>query len=48
MRLKSIRRRPAKRVYRVRIGSLPSRAEAEALAAQLKGRMGVADPKVST
>jgi len=36
-----------KRVYRVRIGSLPSKAEAEALAAQLKGRMGVADPKVS-
>jgi hypothetical protein len=37
-----------KRIYNVRIGHLPSKAEAEALAAQLKGKMGVADPKVST
>ena len=36
-----------KRVYNVRIGHLPSKAEAEALAAQLKGKMGVAEPKVS-
>jgi hypothetical protein len=37
-----------KRVYLVRIGHLPSKAEAEALAAQLKGKMGVAEPKVSS
>ena len=37
-----------KRIYNVRIGHLPSKAEAEALAAQLKGKMGVVDPKVST
>jgi cell division septation protein DedD len=37
-----------KRVYLVRIGSLPSKAEAEALAAQLKGKMGVAAPRVSS
>ncbi|CAN0171412.1 unnamed protein product [Phaeothamnion confervicola] len=37
-----------KRIYNVRIGHLPSKAEAEALAAQLKGTMGVTDPKVST
>lgn len=36
-----------KRVYRVRIGSLPSREEAEALGAQLKGRMGVTEGRVS-
>ena len=35
-------------VYIVRIGSLPSRAEAQALADQLKGRFGVADPKASS
>lgn len=37
-----------KRVYDVRIGHLPSKAEAEALAAQLKGKMGVVEPRVST
>ncbi len=37
-----------KRVYYVRIGSLPSKEEAEALAAQLKGKMGVGEAKVST
>lgn len=37
-----------KRVYNVRIGQLPSKAEAEALAAQLKGKMGVLEPKVSS
>ena len=36
-----------KRIYHVRIVSLPSKEEAESLAAQLKGKMGVADPKVS-
>ena len=43
--------RPAKvgdkQVYRVRIANLPSKAEAEALAATLKGRFGVAEPRVS-
>jgi len=34
-------------VYFVRIANLPSRAEAEALAAQLRGRHGVLEPKVS-
>jgi hypothetical protein len=33
--------------YRVRIANLPSRAEADALAAQLRGRHGVVEPKVS-
>ena len=37
-----------KQVYRVRIANLPSKAEAEALAAALRGRFGVAEPKVST
>ena len=37
-----------KRVYFVRIGSLPSKEEAEALAGQLRGKMGVGEPKVST
>ena len=37
-----------KLVYQVRIGSLPSRQEAEALAAQMKGKMGVVDPRVSS
>ena len=36
-----------KRVYVVRIRNLPSKAEAEALAAQLKGKHGVAEPRVS-
>ena len=43
--------RPAKEgerlVYTVRIGSLPTKAEAEALAARLRGKFGVAEPKVS-
>jgi len=34
-------------VYDVRIGSLPSKAEAEALATQLRGKYGVVEPKVS-
>jgi len=37
-----------KRVYYVRIGSLPSKEEAEALAGQLRGKMGVGEPRVST
>lgn len=36
-----------KRIYSVRISSLPSKPEAEALAASLKGKYGVAEPKVS-
>lgn len=36
-----------KSVYHVRIVQLPSKNDAEALAAQLRGRYGVADPKVS-
>ena len=44
--------RPAKAggklVYRVRIANLPSKEEAEALAAKLRGQHGVVDPKVST
>ena len=44
--------RPAKagdkQVYRVRIANLPSKAEAEALAAKLRGQFGVSEPKVST
>jgi hypothetical protein len=35
-----------KRLYAVRIRSLPSKAEAQVLAAQLRGKHGVADPKV--
>jgi hypothetical protein len=41
-------KRGEKRVYVVRIGSLPSKKEAEALAGQLRGKYGVADPKVSS
>lgn len=37
----------AKRVYHVRISRLPSRVDAEALAAQLRGMHGVAEPSVS-
>lgn len=37
-----------RRVYIVRIGQLPSKAEAEALAARLRGQHGVTEPKVST
>ena len=36
-----------KLVYVVRIGNLPTKADAEALAASLKGKFGVAEPKVS-
>jgi sporulation related protein/FecR-like protein len=36
-----------KRTYVVRIAQLPSKAEAEALAARLRGQHGVSDPKVS-
>ena len=36
-----------RRVYRVRITQLPSRTEAEALAGRLRGKLGVAEPKVS-
>ncbi len=36
-----------KRVYNVRIGHLPSKEEAQALAGQLRGKMGVTEPKVS-
>jgi hypothetical protein len=43
--------RPAKvedkLVYRVQIRNLPSRAEAQALADQLKGKFGAAEPRVS-
>jgi hypothetical protein len=34
-------------IYHVRIASLPSKEEAEALAGQLKGKMGVVEPQVS-
>jgi len=37
----------AKRVYLVRIARLPSKADAEALAEQLRGTAGVEEPKVS-
>jgi cell division septation protein DedD len=37
-----------KRLYVVRIRNFPSKAEAEALAAQLRGKYGVAEPKVSS
>lgn len=44
--------RPAKvgekLLYVVRIAQLPSKAEAEALAAQLRAKMGVSDPKVTS
>ncbi len=36
-----------KRIYIVRLAQLPSKAEAEALAGSIRGRMGVAEPKVS-
>ena len=36
-----------KRTYVVRISNLPSKAEAEALATQLRGKSGVADPGIS-
>jgi hypothetical protein len=34
-------------VYYVRIANLPSRGEAESLAAQLRGKYGVGNPTVS-
>ena len=37
-----------KRFYVVRIRGLPSKAEANALAEQLRGKYGVADPKISS
>ena len=37
----------AKAGYALRVGGLPSRAEAEALAASLNGRFGVENPRVS-
>ena len=40
-------RAQGKRAYVVRIAQLPSKAEAEALAARLRGQHGVGDPKVS-
>lgn len=40
-------RAQGKRAYFVRIAQLPSKAEAEALAAKLRGQHGVTDPKVS-
>jgi hypothetical protein len=36
-----------KRIYNVRLAHLPSRAEAEALAGSIRGKMGVAEPRVS-
>lgn len=41
------RKEGERRVYTVRIANLPSKAEAEALAARLRGRHGVVEPKVS-
>ncbi|HEV8094312.1 MAG TPA: SPOR domain-containing protein [Burkholderiales bacterium] len=40
-------RAQGKRTYAVRIAQLPSKAEADALAAKLRGQHGVSDPKVS-
>lgn len=37
----------AGQIYRVSISHLPNQREAEALAGKLKGRMGIAEPKVS-
>jgi len=37
-----------KLVYHVRIANLPSKDEAEALAASLRGRYGITDPRIST
>jgi hypothetical protein len=36
-----------KQMYRVRIANLPSKEEAEALAAKLRGRYGVTEPRIS-
>lgn len=40
-------RKDEKWFYRLRIGDLPSKSEAEALARSLKGRFGISDPWVS-
>jgi hypothetical protein len=37
-----------KRIYTVRIRNLPVKIEADSLASQLKGKYGIADPKVSS
>jgi cell division septation protein DedD len=37
-----------KRIYRLQIRGLPSKAEAQALSDQLKGKYGVSEPKVSS
>jgi len=39
--------RANKRVYEVRLTQLPSKVDAEALAASIRGRMGVTEPRVS-
>jgi len=39
--------RAEKLIYDVRLAHLPSRAEAEALAASIRGKMGVTEPRVS-
>ena len=36
-----------KRIYKVRLAHLPSKAEAETLAGSLRGKMGVVEPSVS-
>ena len=36
-----------KQVYRVRIANLPSKAEGEMLAAGLRGRFGIVEPRVT-
>ena len=36
-----------KRIYHLRLAHLPSKAEAEALAGSIRGKMGVAEPSVS-
>jgi cell division septation protein DedD len=36
-----------KRIYIVRLAHLPSKAEADALAGSIRGRMGVVEPRVS-
>ncbi|MGE5791768.1 MAG: SPOR domain-containing protein, partial [Bacteroidota bacterium] len=41
------RRVEGRRAYDVRIASLPSQAEAEALAGRLAGQYGVASPRVT-
>ena len=36
-----------KRVYDVRLAHLPSKADAEALAASIRGKMGITNPKAT-